>query len=129
MKLLYTYLLLIPLLINAKLYSQQETIEFRHMDRASGLDQPFPFHMIQDQNGYIWIAGQNGLWRYSGSQFKHFYHIPNDSNSLSYDFIWRLLEDKNGNIWNATYGGGLSKYNPRKIYLQTTGLMKITLHL
>ncbi len=114
MKLLYTYLLLIPLLINAKLYSQQETIEFRHMDRASGLDQPFPFHMIQDQNGYIWIAGQNGLWRYSGSQFKHFYHIPNDSNSLSYDFIWRLLEDKNGNIWNATYGGGLSKYNPRK---------------
>lgn len=84
------------------------------MDKASGLDQPFPFHIIQDQNGFIWIAGQNGLWRYSGSQFKHFYHIANDSNSLSYDFIWRILEDSKGNIWAGTYGGGLSKYDPSK---------------
>ena len=113
MKLCYIFILFF-ILSNSQLYSQPETIEFRHMDKASGLDQPFPFHMIQDQNGFIWIAGQNGLWRYSGSQFKHFYHIANDSNSLSYDFIWRILEDRKGNIWSGTYGGGLSKYDPRK---------------
>jgi two-component sensor histidine kinase/streptogramin lyase len=95
------------------LLAQDVSMEFRHLDKAKGLDQPFPFHIIQDRSGYIWIAGQNGLWRYSGTQFKHFHHIVGDSNSLSYDFIWRILEDSKGNIWAGTYGGGLSKYDPK----------------
>lgn len=113
MKLRFTILIFL-FFYTSLLKAQDHSMEFRHMDKSSGLDQPFPFHMIQDQNGFIWIAGQNGLWRYSGSQFKHFYHIANDSNSLSYDFVWRILEDREGNIWAGTYGGGLSKYDPSK---------------
>ncbi|MGM0582267.1 MAG: ligand-binding sensor domain-containing protein [Bacteroidota bacterium] len=93
-------------------WGQQNSMEFRHLDKNEGLDQPFPYSIIQDQSGYIWIGGENGLWRYSGSEFKHFYHSVTDSNSLAYDFVWTLFEDSKGNIWAGTYGGGLSKYNP-----------------
>ena len=93
-------------------WGQQNSMEFRHLDKNEGLDQPFPYSIIQDQSGFIWIGGENGLWRYSGSEFKHFHHSVTDSNSLSYDFVWTVFEDSKGNIWAGTYGGGLSKYNP-----------------
>jgi ligand-binding sensor domain-containing protein len=94
------------------LLGQQYPMEFRHLDKNEGLDQPFPYSIIQDQSGFIWIGGENGLWRYSGSEFTHFYHSVTDSNSLAYDFVWTIFEDSKGNIWAGTYGGGLSKYNP-----------------
>ncbi|WMN10948.1 two-component regulator propeller domain-containing protein [Marivirga salinae] len=94
------------------LWGQQNPMEFRHLDKNDGLDQPFPYSIIQDQSGFIWIGGENGLWRYSGSEFKHFHHSVTDSNSLAYDFVWKVFEDSKGNIWAGTYGGGLSKYNP-----------------
>jgi two-component sensor histidine kinase/ligand-binding sensor domain-containing protein len=95
------------------LQAQKFPIEFRHLDKKMGLDQPFPYSIIQDQEGFIWIGGENGLWRYSGSEFKHYYHNLQDSNSLAYDFVWTLFEDSKGNIWAGTYGGGLSKFNPK----------------
>lgn len=102
------------LLINIPFsWGQQIPMEFRHLDKKTGLDQPFPYSIIQDKQGFIWIGGENGLWRYSGSEFKHFHHSITDSNSLAYDFVWTLFEDIKGNIWAGTYGGGLSKYNPK----------------
>jgi two-component sensor histidine kinase/ligand-binding sensor domain-containing protein len=95
------------------LLGQKFPIEFRHINKKMGLDQPFPYSIIQDQEGFIWIGGENGLWRYSGSEFKHYYHKVKDSNSLAYDFVWALFEDSKGNIWAGTYGGGLSKFNPK----------------
>jgi len=95
------------------LLAQDVPMEFRHHDKASGLDQPFPYSIIQDNSGFIWIGGENGLWRYSGSEYKHYHHIISDPNSLVYDFVWKLFEDSKGNIWACTYGGGLSKYNPK----------------
>ncbi|WKV11316.1 two-component regulator propeller domain-containing protein [Marivirga harenae] len=109
----YFCLGLIILLSFQILNGQNFPIEFRHLDRNMGLDQPFPYSIIQDQDGFIWIGGENGLWKYSGSEFKHYYHNVQDSNSLTYDFVWTLFADSKGNIWAGTYGGGLSKFNPQ----------------
>jgi len=96
------------------LWGQKVPMEFRHLDKNAGLDQPFPYSIIQDKDGFIWIGGENGLWRYSGTEFKHFHNNISDTNSLVYDFVWEVFEDSKGNIWAGTYGGGLSKYNPER---------------
>ncbi|MFD2036683.1 two-component regulator propeller domain-containing protein [Belliella marina] len=93
-------------------YAQQNRLNFRNIGIDQGLNQPFPYHIIHAKSGYLWIAGENGLWKYDGSIFKQYLHDPNDSTSLVYDFVWTIFEDSDGNIWAGTYGGGLSKYDP-----------------
>ncbi|MCL4816398.1 MAG: SpoIIE family protein phosphatase [Flavobacteriales bacterium] len=68
--------------------------------------------MLEDNMGYIWAGTQDGLYRYDGYEFKTFKRIPNDTNSLSDNFIWCLHQSNNGLIWVGTNGGGLNYYNP-----------------
>lgn len=65
---------------------------------------------VQDKLGYMWIATAKGLCRYNGYEYFTFYHIPNDSLSLSSDFVAGLLLDSKENLWVAT-DKGLCKYN------------------
>ena len=70
--------------------------------------------VIQDRLGFIWVgtAGdgiekydpRNGIWQV-------FEHDPDDSTSISNDFIECILEDHLGNLWFAT-GGGLNRFFP-----------------
>ncbi|AWW30231.1 hypothetical protein DN752_08895 [Echinicola strongylocentroti] len=86
---------------------------FRAYGADQGINQPFPYDILHSESGYVWIAGENGLWKFDGQNFGHYTHEVGDSASLAFDFIWVLFEDSNSNIWAGTYGGGVSKYDPR----------------
>src|SRR5665213_2956549 len=60
----------------------------------------------------MWFGTQEGLNRYDGYSFTVFKRDPEDSNSLSNNFIYSLFQDKNGIIWIGTNGGGLNAFNP-----------------
>ncbi|MBD8488196.1 hypothetical protein IFO69_05500 [Echinicola sp. CAU 1574] len=92
----------------------QETFPvFRKYGVDQGIKQPFPYDILHSTSGYVWIAGENGLWKFDGNSFHAYSHDVEDSSSLGYDFIWVLFEDSQQNIWAGTYGGGVSRYNPK----------------
>ena len=59
--------------------------------------------VVIDNNGFLWIAGSDGLNRYDGHQHKYFRHDPNDSLSLLSNQINDLyLDEENNQLWIAT---------------------------
>src|SRR6201986_3378313 len=85
---------------------------FRDMTQDSGLVTGTVFNVLQDRQGYIWLATSNGVERYDGYSFKVLKHKPDDPNSIASDFVKTLYEDPTGRLWLGTYGGGLDLFKP-----------------
>jgi len=66
---------------------------------------------IQDAQGFIWFGGESGLGRFDGVEVKIYRNDPQESNSLSNNWVRDLLVDRQGRLWIATWGGGLNRYN------------------
>ncbi len=89
----------------------QNQLAFRHLSTDHGLSQGQVNYILKDSKGFVWIGTQDGLNRYDGYSFKHFYHRDGDSTSLSNNYIWCLLEDSNHDIWVGTFGGELCRFD------------------
>lgn len=59
----------------------------------------------QDQQGYMWFGGLDGLVRFDGYNWVAFRHDPLDPHSISSNVIWDIFEDHQGVMWVATDGG------------------------
>lgn len=64
--------------------------------------------IIQDKNGFLWLATFNGLYRYEGDEYiiRHQFHNNAEINSD----VTCLVQDLEYNLWIGT-DNGLSKYN------------------
>ena len=60
------------------------------------------------KDGFIWIGGYTGLYRYDGTEFKK-YLINNRSLTIN-----EIAGDKNGDLWIGTNGNGLYCYDGKK---------------
>jgi len=85
--------------------------KFEHFGVQNGLVSDEIRDLIQDTDGYIWIATNEGLNRYNGHSFKKYIHNPNDEHSISSGGIICLKEDNNGYIWMGTFNGILNRYD------------------
>lgn len=92
-------------------YATTKEVRFDHISLEQGLSQSVILDMLQDSQGFMWFATQDGLNRYDGYEFKVFKYNPANLNSLSTDFVNALAEDQNGHIWVGTNGAGLDRYN------------------
>jgi len=92
--------------------SEAPSLRFEHLSIEDGLAQSTGNTIMQDKQGYIWIATQGGLHRYDGYEFKIFSSVPFDTTSLSDSWVWGTSEASNGDIWVATDGGGLNRLDP-----------------
>ncbi len=92
--------------------SEAPTLRFEQLGIEDGLVQGSGNAIMQDKQGYIWLATQGGLHRYNGYEFKVFTTIPFDTTSLSDSWVWGTTEASNGDIWVATEGGGLNRLDP-----------------
>ena len=86
---------------------------FTHLSTEQGLSQATVNDVLQDSQGFIWLATQNGLNRYDGVELKRYYRDPEGSDGLASDYVVALDEDRFGNIWIATDGGGVAVWNRR----------------
>ena len=99
---------LLILLISAATFSQDK-IDFERYSLEDGLSQSVVLDIVQDSKGFIWVATQDGLNRFDGYEFKIYKNNPNDSNTISENWINVLHLDKNENLWLGTEYGGLNK--------------------
>jgi len=108
---IYVLSLLIIFCLQLNLYSQVESLKFDRYMLADGLSQGTIYDIIQDEKGFLCFATQHGLNKFDGYKFLTYYHNPNDSNSISHNWIYCTYDDGSGNLWLGTYGGGLDKYD------------------
>ena len=87
-------------------------INFKHMTIENGLPHNSTMSIIQDRQGFIWIATRYGLSKFDGIDYTNYASIKDDSNSLTDNFLWNIIEDDAGKLWIASWGGGLNKYDP-----------------
>lgn len=88
-----------------------ERLRFRNIGVADGLSQPSALAIVQDAQGFIWVATQDGLDRYDGYGFRAFKHDRADASSIASNHLNRLLVDTWGRVWAGTTSGGLSRYD------------------
>lgn len=78
------------------------------------------YTIMQDKQGYIWMGSKGGgivvsskpvvknTEYYKNIRFHSYKHIPEDSLSLSHNFVYSIFQDSEDKVWIGTYGGGLS---------------------
>ena len=71
------------------------------------------FDLLQDAEGFIWIATKNELNRFDGYGFKVFSNDAYNERSLSSNTIVKLFEDAKGRIWVGTEAAGLNIYDKK----------------
>lgn len=102
----FTYFLVLLLGATAVTASGQKTdLRFTHLTINDGLSQSAVNCITQDRQGFIWIGTQDGLNLYDGYSFRVFKSNPEDSSSISNNYVWDILEDVDGNLWLATEDG------------------------
>ena len=58
------------------------------------------YNIIQDSKRFIWLAADNGLYRYDGKSYEHFKHPLEKGNA-----VFGVLEDDQGRIWCNNISG------------------------
>lgn len=85
-------------------------LKFSHLKAADGLSSSNVFAITQDQQGYLWVATEDGLNRFDGSKFKTYRHNINNKHSIADNVIRKVFVDSHDTLWVGTQNG-LSRYN------------------
>ncbi|MBI9067618.1 MAG: histidine kinase [Salinivirgaceae bacterium] len=118
-QLLNYLLIVVALFVVGQLFAQEPNktniqsdlyTRFFNLTELDGLSNNKILDIIQDAEGFIWIATTDGLNRFDGYRFKIYRNDLNDSLSISDNFITSLEIDVNHNLWIGTKNG-LNKYN------------------
>src|SRR5580700_9722257 len=80
-------------------------LRFSHVTERDGLSNNFVKAIVQDGDGLIWIATENGLNRFDGYGFKSFYANAGDTQSVQNNRIQQMIADSKGRLWGATDEG------------------------
>src|SRR6476469_8591390 len=110
---LYTcfLLLIFPL---ASLAQQARQYAFKHFSTTSGLESNMINAVIQDADGYMWMATANGLQRYDGSSFITFRFRRNDPHSVPSDLLSSFYLDAKKRLWVTSDNNRLGTWDTRK---------------
>lgn len=96
-----TRTLLFLLLLAESLAAYPQRFEARLFGQDDGLDNLAISSIAQDPKGFLWVASQNGLFRYDGARFQSF-GVPEGLNDPS---VLTLFVDRKGNLWAGTHTG------------------------
>ena len=88
-----------PMLMYAQLYTVS-----RYAD-DSGLPSRIVHDLIQDRQGFIWVAGNNGLFKYDGKTFTPFLAALKDTIGLRDNKINVVRQTRDDKIWIGTSKG------------------------
>ena len=70
--------------------------------------------IVQDNQGFMWFATGDGLFRYDGYTLTGYFHDPRNPKSISSNKLSSLVKDRTGMLWIGTNDDGLNKLDPRQ---------------
>ena len=102
--------LLVTIVITQTAFTQTPPIQFQHFSVEQGLSNNQVSAFIQDKNGFIWIATQDGLNRFDGYKVDIYRNERGNKNSLPSNRVRCLFTDSRGTVWIGT-SNGLTYYD------------------
>ncbi len=91
-----------------------ENIKFTHITTEDGLSHHEVLFVLQDTQGFMWFGTKQGLNKYDGMNItSYLYDYNSNKNSLTGNFAHWIHEDQTGALWIATWGDGISRYDPK----------------
>ncbi|MEN8191928.1 MAG: two-component regulator propeller domain-containing protein, partial [Bacteroidota bacterium] len=108
------FLTLFYTLFNPSVYAQLKDLKFEHIGVDQGLSSRVVNDVIQDKNGFLWFATNNGLHKYDGYKFTVYKNDPDDPFSISHNKINKIIDTEmhgRQTIWIGTEGGGLNAFD------------------
>lgn len=101
------------LLFLLPVFAMAQPKQLQELAIADGLSQGMVFAMMQDKEGYVWVATKNGLNRYDGYSFKTYFPNPLQAFSITDNQVTALYEDRYGRIWIGTATKGICLFDRR----------------
>ena len=93
------------------LFAQQS--QWQPITISDGLSQGMVFDLLQDHEGYVWMATKASLNRYDGSNFKQFTTHSTPTYAITSNQTTALFEDSKKRLWIGTQNGDLNLYDAR----------------
>lgn len=78
-------------------------VDVKNYSSASGLSLKMIQNMVQDEEGYIWIATWNGLEKFDGYTFRNYKSYPTDEDRLQHNRIQNVYLAFSKALWCETY--------------------------
>ncbi len=92
--------LILLFLFQVSVFGQSDKLQFRQITLDDGLPSMHIYDVLQDDQGYIWIATEAGLSRFDGYNFKNY----SNRDGLPNVEVFYLTKDLEGRIWMTTIG-------------------------
>ena len=110
---IFIVLFLIGLFIHSdKLYAQNWDYSYTHFTKEDGLPSNIVYHLVNDNDGFIWIGTDAGLVRFDGS---HFITFTTDDGLPSND-VFKLTCDSKNRVWMISMSKEICYYQNGKIH-------------
>jgi len=106
-------LLNVFLLFICTIFCQYPEIHYERISDPQGLNDHWIQCLLQDRRGFIWIGGENGLYRFDGYDFVYYKDPPGCKNCPHFNPVYDVVEDNNGILWTISFGG-VTLYDPEK---------------
>ena len=85
---------------------------FERIDNRNGLSSDFVSSIVQDREGFMWFATQDGLNRYDGYSIKNYKNRIDGKSYFESDAFDCIEVDGDGNLWLGTKHYGIYVFNP-----------------
>lgn len=93
---------------------QTRQYTFQHFTTAQGLASNFVYTAVQDADGFVWLATQNGLQRYDGNRFLSVVPRPEGAADGPLDKIQSVWTDRSGRVWLLAGNNRVACLDPRR---------------
>lgn len=79
------------------------------------------YSLCETRSGDVWLATENGAWKFSlqSKKFSCYQHNPDNPLSILNNSVREVFEDKDGVIWLGTYGDGICFIPTHKSMFET----------
>ena len=101
------------------LFSQQ--LNFQTFSFREGLSTYNISNTVQDRHGFIWIATQDGIYRYNGSSFQVFKNKSGKEPSTLGNVFLNIAFDNKDAVYGADYMNGFDIINTTNLHITTAG--------